>query len=106
MTRRCDTCKLKEVTEIAKKGIDAYEFCIQGLEKELEPFQDDYFQGLTKQQIAELAKKSIKITADNCKLTHALEEIREAVKTNLDAGILISGGWIEQKIDEVLNPHN
>ena len=74
--KQCDTCKLKEVTEIAKKGIDAYEYCIKELEKR------------------------------DAQYRSALEDIREAVKNNLNAGILISGGWIEQKIDEVLNPHN
>ena len=30
--KRCDTCKLKEVTEMAKRGMDAYEYCINELE--------------------------------------------------------------------------
>ena len=98
--RRCDTCKLKEVIELAKKNADAYEYCLQGLEKELEPFQDDYFQGLTKQQIAELAKKSIRITADNCKQTHALEDIREILNKNCG---IVSNAEAVGIINEVLN---
>ena len=38
---------------------------------------DDYFKGLTLEQILELAKKSIRLTDDNCKIRHKLEDIRE-----------------------------
>ena len=38
---------------------------------------DDYFKGLTLEQILELAKKSIRLTDDNCKMRHKLENIRE-----------------------------
>lgn len=34
--KRCDTCKLKEVIELAKRNADAYEFCMQELENKLE----------------------------------------------------------------------
>ena len=36
---------------------------------------DDYFKGLTLEQILELAKKSIRLTDDNCKMRHKLEDI-------------------------------
>ena len=45
--------------------------------KQLEPFQDEYFKGLDNAVIAELAKKSIKITAEYCKLENILIEIKE-----------------------------
>lgn len=41
---------------------------------------DDYFKGLTLEQIFELAKKSIRLTKDNCNMTHKLEDIREIIE--------------------------
>ena len=46
---------------------------------------DDYFKGLTLEQILELAKKSIRLTDDNCKMRHKLEDIREIIEdTEID----------------------
>lgn len=47
------------------------------LEHQLKPFQDEYFKGLDNVAIAELAKKSIRITTENCKLEDILIKIRE-----------------------------
>ena len=55
---------------------------IDELKQALKPFQDDYFKGLTMEQIAGLAKKSIRITTYNRKLETALEYIKEV--TTLD----------------------
>ena len=41
------------------------------------PFEDEYFNGLTYNQIAELAKKSLRLTALNSELENKIEEIRE-----------------------------
>ena len=91
------------VLKIAKENADANEFCLKELEKRLEPFQNEYFIGLNERQIAELAKKSIRLTKENTQLIECLEEIRKEVKNNLKTGLMISGGWLEQKIDEVLD---
>lgn len=93
----------KNVLDLAKKNADANEYCLQELEKRLEPFRDEYFIGLNEQQIAELAKKSIRLTKENIQLRGHLEEIREEAKSSLQVGLMISGGWLEQKIDEVLD---
>ena len=93
----------KNVLDLAKKNADTNEYCLQELEKRLQPFQDDYFIGLNEKQIAKLAKKSIKLTTYNRKLEDCLEEIREAAKDNIEIGCLISGGWLEEMIDEVLD---
>jgi septation ring formation regulator EzrA len=92
-----------EVLRLAKENADSMERCCQELEKRLEPFQDDYFRGLNEKQIAELAKKSIRLTQYNRKLEDCLEEIQKVAKNNLELGVIIPGGWLEQKIDEVLN---
>ena len=54
-------------------------FCYQIEEqtKQLEPFKDEYFKGLDNVAIAKLAKKSIRITAENSKLEQTLIEIKE-----------------------------
>ena len=92
-----------EVLRLAKENADSMEYCCQELEKRLEPFQDDYFRGLNEKQIAELAKKSIKLTQYNRKLEDCLEEIRKVAKDNLELGIIVPGGWLEKMIDEVLD---
>lgn len=92
-----------EVLKLAKENADSMEYCCQELEKRLEPFQDEYFTGLNEKQIAELAKKSIRLTQYNRKLEDCLEEIQKVAKHNFKIGCLISGGWLEQMIDEVLN---
>lgn len=58
-------------------------FCYQIEEqiKQLEPFKDEYFKGLDNVVIAELAKKSIRITAENSKLEQTLTEIKEIAET-------------------------
>ena len=57
-------------------------FCYQIEEqtKQLEPFKDEYFKGLDNVAIAKLAKKSIRITAENSKLEQTLIEIKEIVE--------------------------
>ena len=40
---------------------------------------DSYFTGLNLQQIFELAKKSIRLTDDNCKIRHKLDKIKEII---------------------------
>lgn len=50
------------------------------LQKELESFKDDYFKGLDNKTIAELAKKSIRITAENRRLENCLQEIKNVAE--------------------------
>jgi Leu/Phe-tRNA-protein transferase len=47
-------------------------------EEDIKPFLDPYFNGLDFKTIAELAKKSIRITAYNCELEHKIEDVIEA----------------------------
>ena len=59
------------VQEIAENNV------ISNWVETLEPFQDEYFKGLDTKQIAELAKKSIRLTTENRKLEAVLDEIKE-----------------------------
>ena len=52
--------------------------------KALAPFQDEYFKGLDTTTIAELAKKSIRLTTENRKLETALEEIERHFEHRCD----------------------
>lgn len=45
-------------------------------EEDIKPFLDPYFKGLDFKTIAELAKKSIRITAENCKLEHKIKTLQ------------------------------
>lgn len=49
------------------------------LKARLRPLEDSYFKGLSSIEIAELAKKSIRVTAENRKLEYALQEIKDIV---------------------------
>ena len=49
-----------------------------------ELFDDPYFLGLDINQIFELAKKSIRLTDDNCKMRYKLEDIEEIVNAIYD----------------------
>lgn len=75
--------KLKEELEIRDNAVEHFRkvalrwahianSCI----KDLAPFNDDYFKGLTYEQIAELAKKSIRLTSENRNLEDLLQEIK------------------------------
>ncbi len=57
-----------------------YKNKFEKLEQKLKPFEDDYFRGLSYEQIAELAKKSIRLTADNIELSDSLEEMEAQIE--------------------------
>lgn len=52
--------------------------------QELKPFKDPYFKGLDNQIIAELAKKSIRLSTENRKLEDALDEIEKIAKNDCE----------------------
>ena len=54
--------------ELLTNKIDNLERKLKQKEQELKPFKDKYFSGLTNENIAELAKKSIRLTAYNSEL--------------------------------------
>lgn len=53
-------------------------------QKVRECIKDGYFNNLSIEQIFELAKKSIRLTKDNCDMTHKLEDLLEKAKINGD----------------------
>lgn len=48
------------------------------------PFKDDYFRNLTYTEIAELAKKSIRLTTENCEMQHKIEDYIENQCSNCE----------------------
>ena len=71
-------------------------------------FNDEYFKGLDKQTVIELAKKSIRVTAYNRELEHALEDIKKLTVIGINAsqcncGLRALADDILQIISEVKN---
>ena len=101
--------KCTEVTECFRRKLDQLKKENEELKARLRPLEDSYFNGLSIIHIAELAKKSIRITSENRKLETALEEIREIAEnaycltnaTNKDMAQFAK--QILQKINEVEN---
>ena len=73
-------------------------------EEEIKPFLDSYFKGLDFKAIAELAKKSIRITAYNSEFEHKIELLNEKIDALIENCELLKGENEEYiRIDEVLS---
>ena len=73
-------CQIEKLTnKLSSKKIEyeMLELLNKQLEHQLKPFQDEYFKGLDNVAIAKLAKKSIRLTAEYCKLENVLRDIKE-----------------------------
>lgn len=81
MLKNCEKYANMLIKEVSKR-----DKLNKQLEHQLKPFQDEYFEGLDNAVIAELAKKSIRITAEYCKLEDILIKIKEiCLQQNLKA---------------------
>jgi hypothetical protein len=92
-----ENLKCERKCDILEQMSNQYEKVVQQnkcLQQELQPFRDEYFASLSMVQIAELAKKSIRITADNSNMQDLLETIYYTVN-GLDKDI-------KQKIEEII----
>ena len=91
MVKETNQQEIQELKVFLKDLIsENQKFCCQIEEqiKQLEPFKDKYFKGLDNVAIAELAKKSIRITAEYCKLENILRDIKEiCLQQNLKADL-------------------
>ena len=104
--------KLQAENDNLKDDIDKQQLYVDSLEQEnerlkarLRPLENSYFNGLSSIEIAELAKKSIRITAENRKLEYALQEIREICKnshTSASEDYYRTADKIQDKINEVI----
>lgn len=73
-------------------------------EEDVKPFLDLYFKGLDFKTIAELAKKSIRITAYNSELEHKIELLDENITALIENCEMLKGENEEYiEIDEVLS---
>lgn len=72
---RCQHLVLDECSQSHHDNCHGVQQCILDLEAELKPLTDEYFNGLTTVEIAELAKKSIRLTAENRELENRLEDL-------------------------------
>lgn len=89
-TQYCESC-----LELQKK--------LEAKEQELEPFKDDYFKNLDTKTIAELAKKSIRLTTENRKFEDALDEIEEILKTIIETNRVYPLQANLQKVLKIIN---
>lgn len=80
--KECEELKQwkKDAENLFKTQTDNADKIISRYKQALEPFKDDYFKNLDTQTIAELAKKSMRLTTENRKFEDALDEIEENIK--------------------------
>ena len=74
---RCQHLVLDECSQSHHDNCHGVQQCILDLEAELKPLTDEYFNGLTTVEIAELAKKSIRLIAENRELEKENTELKE-----------------------------
>lgn len=77
--KECEELKQwkKDAENLFKTQTDNADKIISRYKQALEPFKDDYFKNLDTKTIAELAKKSIRLTTENRKLEDALDELED-----------------------------
>ena len=71
---------LKEQNKVIANELDEYIQKLSNSEFE-KLLQDDYFKGLNVNQILELAKKSIRLTAENRKLEEGMEDLNTELES-------------------------
>ena len=91
-TQYCESC-----LELQKK--------LEAKEQELEPFKDDYFKNLDTKTIAELAKKSIRLTTENRKFEDELDKIEEILKTIIETNKVYPLQANLQKVLKIINKY-
>lgn len=79
---RCQHLVLDECSQNHHDNCHGVQQCILDLEAELKPLTDEYFNGLTTVEIAELAKKSIRLTAENRELEKENKELKKKLGVN------------------------
>lgn len=67
-------------------------------EQALEPFNDEYFKGLDTKQIAELAKKSIRLTTENRKLEDTINNIEKFMIYEFSG----QNEWVKTSIHDII----
>lgn len=82
-----------KVLKIAKENADANEYCLQNLECKIESLS---------RENDKLKEEVLNLRGQNIQYELALKEIRQVAKNNLELKVIISGGWLEQRIDEIL----
>ena len=84
-----------------------FSYQIEEQTKQLEPFKDEYFKELETIVIAELAKKSIRITAENRKLEQTLAEIKEIAEDTKDKFYdAIHTGGLYERLEQIIRKIN
>lgn len=74
--------KLKKTLEIREKFIEQLKEYNEQLKARIKPFEDSYFNSLSPIEIAELAKKSIRLTCENRRLEDLQQDIHHSPLRN------------------------
>lgn len=85
--------RYNEVLKLAKENADTNEYCLQELEVKIENLSRDNNR---------LKEEVLNLRGQNIQYELALKEIKQIAKNNLTLGVVMPGGWLEQRIDEVL----
>lgn len=83
-----DAEKILEELEKTQKQYEQVVEQNQSLQKELQPFRQPYFKNLTTETIAELAKKSIRITTQSIEAEDLIESIYHTIDNAGEANAL------------------
>lgn len=86
---------VNQYNAVVQQNKELQQELIQTKEK-IKPFADEYFSGLTYSEIAELAKKSIRLTKEHCSDLRKIEELQqecEKLSYNLGTHIMIKNGY-------------
>lgn len=75
-----ESIKAAECCECERGAVQDY----IDLSLKIECFNDDYFKNLSYEEIAQLAKKSIRITTDNCNLQDKIERIGRIIENSVN----------------------
>jgi len=88
-------CNIQNYCKLLSAANAQYNLVVEqnkNLQQDLMPFRDKYFANLPMGQIAELAKKSIRLTDENMKQYHLFEKIKEICDQLTDNGMLVGNG--------------
>ena len=88
-------CNIQDGCKLLNAATAQYNLVVEqnkNLQQDLMPFRDKYFSNLSMPVIAELAKKSIRLTDENLKYYHFFEYIKEICDQLTDNGMLVGEG--------------
>lgn len=93
------------INKVMNMRLEQHESIINRYKQALAPFEDEYFKDLDTKTIAELAKKSIRLTTKNRKLEDAFDEIEHKVNESIYCrkSRIIQSAYLDEKVLAIIN---